>query len=72
MDLGWPEIILVLVIVVLLFGPGRIGKVASELGQGIRNFRNGLENGDKSADEKKETEKPADAKNESDKADDGK
>jgi sec-independent protein translocase protein TatA len=57
MDLGWPEILLVLVIVVLLFGPGRIGKVAGELGQGIRNFRQGLENGEKPADEKKDAEK---------------
>jgi len=57
MDLGWPEILLVLVIVVLLFGPGRIGKVAGELGQGIRNFRQGLENDEKPSDEKKEAEK---------------
>jgi sec-independent protein translocase protein TatA len=67
MDLGWPEIILVLVIVVLLFGPGRIGKVAGELGQGIRNFRQGLENDDKSAADKKEAEKSPEAKQESEK-----
>ncbi len=48
---GWVEIIIVLVIILLLFGPGRIGKVASELGKGIRNFKSGL-NGE---DEKKET-----------------
>lgn len=39
---GWPEILLVLVIVLLLFGPGRIAKIASELGKGIRNFREGI------------------------------
>jgi len=48
---GWVEIIIVLVIILLLFGPGRIGKVASELGKGIRNFKSGL-NGE---DEKKES-----------------
>jgi len=27
---------------VLLFGPGRIGKIAGELGRGIKAFREGL------------------------------
>ncbi|MBI5944679.1 MAG: twin-arginine translocase TatA/TatE family subunit [Chloroflexi bacterium] len=43
--LGLPrgaEWIIILVIVVLLFGPGRIGKIAGELGKGIKNFRDGL------------------------------
>ncbi|MGB8984475.1 MAG: twin-arginine translocase TatA/TatE family subunit [Anaerolineales bacterium] len=38
---GW-EWIIVLVIVLLLFGPGRIGKIAGELGKGIKAFRDGL------------------------------
>ncbi len=44
--LGATELIIILVIVILLFGAGRIGKIASEIGSGIRNFREGL-NGDK-------------------------
>jgi sec-independent protein translocase protein TatA len=43
--LGLPrgaEWIVILVIVLLLFGPGRIGKIAGELGKGIRAFREGL------------------------------
>lgn len=43
--LGLPhgaEWIIILIIVVLLFGPGRIGKIAGELGRGIRSFREGL------------------------------
>ena len=36
------EWIIILVIVVLLFGPGRIGKIAGELGRSIKNFRDGL------------------------------
>lgn len=46
---GW-EWIIVLVIVLLLFGPGRIGKIAGELGRGIKAFREGL-NPDKPDDE---------------------
>ncbi len=42
MDIGVPELIIVLVIIVLLFGPGRIGQVAGELGKGIRSFRDGM------------------------------
>jgi len=38
---GW-EIIIVLVIVLLLFGPGRITKIASEMGRGIKEFKDGL------------------------------
>jgi sec-independent protein translocase protein TatA len=43
------ELIIVLVIVILLFGVGRIGKIAGEMGKGIREFRSGLSG-------KKETE----------------
>lgn len=38
------EWIIILVIVILLFGPGRIGKIASELGRSIKSFREGLGN----------------------------
>lgn len=41
-DIGLPELLIVLVIVVLLFGPGRIGKIAGEIGKGIRSFRDGM------------------------------
>jgi sec-independent protein translocase protein TatA len=36
------EWIIILVIVILVFGPGRIGKLASELGKSIKSFRDGL------------------------------
>jgi sec-independent protein translocase protein TatA len=39
---GGFEWIIILVIIVLLFGPGRIGKIAGELGRSIKNFRDGL------------------------------
>jgi len=40
--LGPTELTIILVIVIILFGVGRIGKIASELGKGIREFRNNL------------------------------
>jgi sec-independent protein translocase protein TatA len=42
MDIGTPELILILAIVILIFGVGRIGKIGKELGQGLRSFREGL------------------------------
>ena len=40
--IGVPELLLILVIVILLFGVGRIGKIGGELGKGIKAFRDGL------------------------------
>ncbi|MEA3375026.1 MAG: twin-arginine translocase TatA/TatE family subunit [Chloroflexota bacterium] len=41
-QLGTGELILVLVIVLLIFGVGRVSKIGRELGEGIRQFREGL------------------------------
>ena len=49
---GLPELLIVLVIIVILFGVGRIGKIAGEMGKGIRSFRDGLKGDD---DEEKKT-----------------
>ena len=51
---GSTELIIILVIVVLLFGVGRIGKIAGELGSGIKAFREGIasEEEDDAAEEK--------------------
>jgi sec-independent protein translocase protein TatA len=51
--LGPTELIIILLIVVLLFGVGRIGKIAGELGKGIREFREGLSGGNKPNSEEK-------------------
>lgn len=45
--LGGMEWVIILIIVVLLFGPGRIGKISGELGKSIKAFRDGLSGDDK-------------------------
>jgi sec-independent protein translocase protein TatA len=37
-DLGWPEIILILVIVLIIFGAGKLPQIGGALGKGIREF----------------------------------
>jgi sec-independent protein translocase protein TatA len=54
--LGVPELILILVIVVVIFGAGRLPQLGRGLGEGISNFRSGLSKG------KEETNKQLDEK----------
>lgn len=51
MDIGPAELLIILVIVMLIFGAGRLGKVGAELGTAIREFRKGLE--DEETDDRK-------------------
>ena len=52
-SLGFGEILLILLIVVLIFGTSRIPELGRGLGEGIRNFKNSLK-GDDHPDEKKQ------------------
>ena len=42
MDIGVPELLIILVVVIILFGPGRFGKILGELGTGLRTFKDNL------------------------------
>ena len=50
-SLGPTELIIVLVIVIVLFGAGRIGKIAGELGSGIRAFKESVQQSDEETDQ---------------------
>jgi sec-independent protein translocase protein TatA len=54
--LGGMEWVIILVIVVILFGPGRIGKISGEIGKSIKAFRDGL------GGEKKDDDQTTDSK----------
>lgn len=45
MGLGAPEILIVLVVVMLLFGSTRLPKLARSMGQASKEFREGVRNG---------------------------
>ena len=60
MNLGWQEILLILLIALLLFGAKKIPDLAKSLGKGMREFKKGLSEL-QNIDEKKDThpkEKP--------------
>jgi sec-independent protein translocase protein TatA len=40
--LGFPELALILVIVIVIFGAGKLPQLGKGLGEGISNFRDGL------------------------------
>ena len=44
--LGLPELLVVLVIALLIFGPRKIGELGKGLGEGIRGFRSAVKEGD--------------------------
>lgn len=56
---GWQELLIILVIVLLIFGVGRISKIAGEMGAGIKAFKDGL-----NSDEEEKKENPKDSTNE--------
>lgn len=44
--LGLPELLIILVIVVLLFGAGRLPQIGAGIGEGIRNFKKSMKEKD--------------------------
>ncbi len=56
--LGVPELLIILVIVVLLFGAGKLPQIGSGLGEGIRNFRKSMKEKNEVDITPEKTEKP--------------
>ena len=55
-NIGLPQILLVLVIILIIFGAGKLPKVAGDLAKGIKNFRSGMKE-EASKEDDKEIEK---------------
>lgn len=56
---GTTELIIILVIIIILFGAGRIGKIAGELGKGVRDFQKGIKGEDENAESKNAKDTPS-------------
>jgi sec-independent protein translocase protein TatA len=46
--IGLPELLIILVIVVLIFGANRLPELGRGIGKGIRNFKDGIKDDEKS------------------------
>jgi sec-independent protein translocase protein TatA len=57
-NIGVTEILLIALVALLLFGAGRIADIGKGLGQGIKNFKQGLKEADELDGDKKPEDKP--------------
>jgi len=60
--LGMPELIVILVIIVIIFGAGKLPEIGSGIGKGIKNFKEATKQQDetKTLDENKQDQDPED------------
>ncbi len=58
MDLGWPEVLLIIAIVLIVFGVGKLPQIGSSMGKAIKEFR-AATRGDDETKEKPVTEATA-------------
>jgi sec-independent protein translocase protein TatA len=38
-SIGWPELVILLVVVLIVFGPGKLPDIGNAIGRGVREFR---------------------------------
>ena len=59
--LGMPELVVILVIIVIIFGAGKLPEIGSGIGKGIKNFKEATKNTEKDEIESKDDEKSSDS-----------
>lgn len=69
MSIGPWQIILILVIVLIIFGAGKLPRVAGDLAKGIKNFKSGMSDDDSQQEAKKELDSSASTKEAADEKD---
>jgi sec-independent protein translocase protein TatA len=61
-SIGMPELLLIALVVVIVFGAGKLPQLGRGLGEGIRNFREAMREGERSGSEKRPPETTAEDK----------
>jgi sec-independent protein translocase protein TatA len=57
-NIGLPELLVILVIVVLVFGAGKLPQLGKGLGEGIKNFKDSMRQGQDGDEKKDDSKKP--------------
>jgi len=52
--LGTSELLIILVLVLIVFGAGKLPQVGKSLGQGLRNFKDGMKDGNDDSNKEKD------------------
>ena len=52
--LGFQELLIILIIALIIFGPGKLPQIGSGLGKAIRDFKKGVSSDDSDEDSKEE------------------
>ena len=55
MSIGIWQLVLILAIILLIFGAGKLPKVMKDIGSGIKNLKDGLKQDEKNEDDNKKT-----------------
>jgi sec-independent protein translocase protein TatA len=50
--LGLPEILLILAVALLIFGPSKLADLGKGLGEGIKNFKSAVKDGERDSEKK--------------------
>jgi sec-independent protein translocase protein TatA len=51
--IGLPEVLLILAVALLIFGPSKLADLGKGLGEGIKNFKSAVKDGEQGTEEKK-------------------
>lgn len=60
MGIGWPQILIIVVLLVLLFGRGKISGLMGDVAQGIKSFKKGIAEDEPEDEEPKNLEQKSD------------